>query len=205
MISSSAVNRLTAYLQGTDLPASEQSDEQLLRRLRNFTVAALASHADAAAGDAAAAANGSGAAAVASAAASSVPLAALVRKLQAALASAEAFPVLCSRLVPSRGMAGGSGGRSLSRSGGMSGSFNSSSLTSGLAALTQPFKLRLVRHSEVSSWAQLRCLGGRGSKCMVRLRAAASHPLSARLLAPVVLGYCSQWPLLCLLDLTRRC
>jgi E3 ubiquitin-protein ligase TRIP12 len=158
MISSSAVNRLTSYLQGSDLPASQQSDEQLLRRLRNFTVAALASHADAAASDAApAAANSSGAAAVASAAASSVPLAALVRKLQAALASAEAFPVLCSRLVPSGGMAGGSGGRSLSRSGGMSGSFNSSSLTSGLAALTQPFKLRLVRHSEVSSscWVQL--------------------------------------------------
>jgi E3 ubiquitin-protein ligase TRIP12 len=149
MISSSAVNRLTAYLQGADLPAAEQNDEQLLRRLRNFTVAALASHADAPAGDAAAA-NGTGAAAVASAAASSVPLAALVRKLQAALASAEAFPVLCSRLVPSGGVAGGSGARSLSRSGGMSGSFNSSSLTSGLAALTQPFKLRLVRHTEVS-------------------------------------------------------
>lgn len=162
MISSSAVNRLTAYLQGADLAASEQSDEQLLRRLRNFTVAALASHADEAASDGAsaqgaAAAKGAaaGAAAVASAAASSVPLAALVRKLQPALASAEAFPVLCSRLVPSGGLAGGSGGRSLSRSGGMSGSFNSSSLTSGLAALTQPFKLRLVRHSEVSSCAQL--------------------------------------------------
>ncbi|KAF6266557.1 hypothetical protein COO60DRAFT_1697133 [Scenedesmus sp. NREL 46B-D3] len=153
MISSSAVNRLTAYLQGADLPAADQNDEQLLRRLRNFTTAALASHADAAAGGAAgmqgtAAVSGTGAAAVASAAASSVPLAALVRKLQAALASAEAFPVLCSRLVPSGGVAGGSGARSLSRSGGMSGSFNSSSLTSGLAALTQPFKLRLVRHPE---------------------------------------------------------
>jgi E3 ubiquitin-protein ligase TRIP12 len=159
MISSSAVNRLTAYLQGADLPAAEQNDEQLLRRLRNFTVAALASHADAPAGDAAAANGTTGAAAVASAAASSVPLAALVRKLQAALASAEAFPVLCSRLVPSGGVAGGSGARSLSRSGGMSGSFNSSSLTSGLAALTQPFKLRLVRHAEVSCAIWFICSG----------------------------------------------
>jgi E3 ubiquitin-protein ligase TRIP12 len=175
MISSSAVNRLTAYLQGADLPAAEQNDEQLLRRLRNFTVAALASHADAPAGDAAAA-NGTGAAAVASAAASSTPLAALVRKLQAALASAEAFPVLCSRLVPSGGVAGGSGARSLSRSGGMSGSFNSSSLTSGLAALTQPFKLRLVRHTQVSwrlqraVWVKIICFhlsGCWGVVCLV--------------------------------------
>lgn len=155
MISSGAVNRLTAFLQGADLTASKHTDEQLLRRLRNFTAAALAAHDGApAAGaesltDAQPTAAG-GAAAVASVAASSVPLAALVRKLQAALASAEAFPVLCSRLVPSGGVAGGSGARSLSRSGGMSGSFNNSSLTSGLAALTQPFKLRLVRHSEVS-------------------------------------------------------
>jgi len=151
MITSGAVSRLTEYLQGKDLPASVQKDEQLLCRLRNFTSVALAAHDQAGAVspvDASAAAGAGGAAAAAVAAASSVPLTALVRKLQGALASSEAFPVLCSRLVPSGG-ALGSSSRSLGRSAGLSGSFNRSALSSGLHALTQPFKLRLVRHDQV--------------------------------------------------------
>lgn len=152
MITSGAVSRLTEYLQGKDLPDSVQKDEQLLCRLRNFTSAALAAHdqqpGTAPDSEAAAAAAGGGAAAAAAAAASSVPLTALIRKLQGALGSSEAFPVLCSRLVPSSGALGGSA-RSLSRSAGMSGSFNRSTLSSGLHALTQPFKLRLVRHEQV--------------------------------------------------------
>lgn len=156
MITSRAVSRLTEYLQGKDLSDSMHQQEQLLCRLRNFTSVALAAHDQQQDGsngsntDAAAAAAGGGAAAAAVAAASSVPLTALVRKLQGALASSEAFPVLCSRLVPSSGALGGSG-RSLSRSAGMSGSFNRSTLSSGLHALTQPFKLRLVRHDQVSA------------------------------------------------------
>ena len=155
MITSGAVSRLTEYLQGKDLPDSVQQDEQLLCRLRNFTSVALAAHDQQPGGspsapDAAAAAAGGGAAAAAAAAASSVPLSALVRKLQGALASSEAFPVLCSRLVPTGGAMGGSA-RSLGRSAGMSGSFNRSTLSSGLHALTQPFKLRLVRHDTVRS------------------------------------------------------
>lgn len=150
MITSSAVRCLAAFLQGVDLTAGTAQDEQLLCRLRRFTAAALTAHDGAEAAAAAEAAQLHGAAAAASAAANSVPLTALVRKLQTALASSEVFPVLCSRLAPSAGGAAGSGARSLSRSAGLSGSFNNGSLTSGLAALTQPFKLRLVRHSEVS-------------------------------------------------------
>jgi E3 ubiquitin-protein ligase TRIP12 len=160
MITSGAVNCLTQFLQGKELQGDTQLDEQLLRRLRNFAAAALAPQDRRSATTAPAAdipdglastALAGGAAAAAVAAASHVPLAALVRKLQAALSSAEAFPVLCSRIAPA-GPGGGSsavGGRSFSRSAGMSGSFTSSSLTSGLAALTQPFKLRLIRHAEV--------------------------------------------------------
>jgi E3 ubiquitin-protein ligase TRIP12 len=152
LVTSGAISRLTAYLQGNDLPASVRKDEQLLCRLRAFTVAALAAHdqqqpMDV---DGAPAAAAGGAAAAAAAAAGGVPLAALVRKLQGALASTEAFPVMCSRLVPSGGALGGAGsGRSLSRSAGLSGSFSRSTLSSGLHALTQPFKLRLVRHDTV--------------------------------------------------------
>jgi hypothetical protein len=163
MITSGAVSRLTEYLQGKDLSDSTQQQEQLLCRLRNFTSVALAAHDQQQDGsngsntDAAAA--GGGAAAAAVAAASSVPLTALVRKLQGALASSEAFPVLCSRLVPSSGALGGSG-RSLSRSAGMSGSFNRSTLSSGLHALTQPFKLRLVRHDQVRANSNCSCYVG---------------------------------------------
>lgn len=163
MITSGAVTKLTDYMQGSDLPDSPQKDEQLLCRLRNFTSVGLAAHEESATGSpgssvegsaaaaaAAAACGGGGAAAVAVAAASSVPLTALVRKLQGALASSEAFPVMCSRLVPSGGAMGGSG-RSLGRSAGLSGSFSRSTLSSGLHALTQPFKLRLVRHDQVGA------------------------------------------------------
>jgi E3 ubiquitin-protein ligase TRIP12 len=162
MITSGAVSRLTEYLQGKDLSDSTQQQEQLLCRLRKFTSVALAAHdqqqdgSNGSNADAAAAAAGGGAAAAAVAAASSVPLTALVRKLQGALASSEAFPVLCSRLVSSSGALGGSG-RSLSRSAGMSGSFNRSTLSSGLHALTQPFKLRLVRHDQVRATTHCCC------------------------------------------------
>lgn len=144
MITSGAVDGLTAYLQGVDMAASPAQDEQLLCRLRHFTVAALTAHSPKAVQQHAA-----GAAAAATVSAVSVPLTSLVRKLQTALASSEAFPVLCSRLAPSSGTTGSSTARSLNRSAGAFGSFNSGSLTSGLAALTQPFKLRLVRHAEV--------------------------------------------------------
>lgn len=147
MITSGAVDRLTAYLKGTDLAASPAQDEQLLCRLRQFTAAALTAHDEP--GSEAGQQHATGAAAAASVSATSVPLTLLVRKLQSALASSEAFPVLCSRLAPGGGPTGGSAARSLSRSAGTFGSFNIGSLTSGLAALTQPFKLRLVRHPEV--------------------------------------------------------
>lgn len=148
MITSGAVDCLTQYLQGSDLAAGEDIDAQLLCRLRQFTAAALTAHVEEGTMQTAQAAV-CGAAAAASVAATTVPLTSLVRKLQMALASSEAFPVLCSRLAPASDMAGGSAARSLSRSAGMSGSFSGGSLTSGLAALTQPFKLRLVRHPEV--------------------------------------------------------
>jgi E3 ubiquitin-protein ligase TRIP12 len=153
MVTSGAVSQLTQYLQGKDLPEGSHKDEQLLCRLRNFTSIALAAHDQQPPGEAATAAYGAasgGAAAAAAAAASSVPLTALVRKLQGALASAEAFPVLCSPLASS-GASFGSTGRSLGRSAGLSGSFNRSTLSSGLQALTQPFRLKLVRHEQVRS------------------------------------------------------
>lgn len=76
-----------------------------------------------------------------------------MRKLQAALASTEAFPVLSSRLAPP---AAAGGGRSMSRSGSLGGSFSApGSLSSGLQALQQPFKLRLVRHQQVGGWVGL--------------------------------------------------
>lgn len=152
LVTSGAISRLTDYLQGHGLPASVRKDEQLLCRLRSFTAAALAAHDQQPMAVDSGPAVAGGAAAAAAAAAGNVPLTALVRKLQGALASTEAFPVMCSRLVPSGGALGGGSGRSLGRSGGLSGSFNRSTLSSGLHALAQPFKLRLVRHESVS-WA----------------------------------------------------
>jgi E3 ubiquitin-protein ligase TRIP12 len=132
LLTSSAVKALADHLKGADLPPGAKRDEQLLRRLRRFAAAALAS------------ADGG------AAAAGGAPMAALVRKLQSALASTEAFPVSCS---PAAGPGIGAP-RSLGRSGSMGGSFGAGggagSLSSGLQALVEPFKMRLVRHTNVS-------------------------------------------------------
>lgn len=170
MVTSGAVSRLAEFLQGKDLPEGLQKDEQLLCRLRNFTSVALAAcdQQQDAAPDAAA---GGGAAAAAAAAATSAPLTALVRKLQGALASSEAFPVACptGRLNAGGGSALGGSGRSLSRSAGMSGSFSRSTLNSGLHALTQPFKLRLVRHDQVGGDEErVGCCRSHASCCALR-------------------------------------
>lgn len=154
MITSGAISRITDYLQGNDLPPSARRDEQLLCRLRTFTAAALAVQQDAGGDSSAMDVDGAPSAAAATgaagaAAAGSVPLTGLVRKLQGALASAEAFPVACRSAGVGGGGLGGSA-RSLGRSAGMSGSFNRSAYSSGLNALAQPFKLRLVRHGQVS-------------------------------------------------------
>lgn len=137
LLSSGAVRCLTQYLHGADLPATNQHEQQLLQRLRAFAAAGQLpadQGGDAAAADAA------------TSGASNTPLTALVRKLQTSLASAEAFPVLVNRMLPSTA----SMGRSYGRSGSLPGSFSGAgSLSSGLAALSQPFKLRLVRHDEV--------------------------------------------------------
>ncbi|KIY91679.1 E3 ubiquitin-protein ligase [Monoraphidium neglectum] len=135
LLTSGAVKALSDFLRGADLPAGAagaKRDELLLRRLRLFALHALA-------------AGGAGA----GAAAGGPPMLALVRKLQSALSSTEAFPVVCSR---AGGGAGAGGARSLGRSGSMGGSFGGGggSLGSGLQALMEPFKLRLVRHPNVS-------------------------------------------------------
>ncbi len=135
LLSSGAVSTLSSFLRGDDLTTpSPAREEQLLQRLNTFVQYALVA--------------GSG---------SSPPLVHLVRKLQAALSSSEAFPVLCSRLAPSASMGGLS--RSLGRPSSLNGSAGGApgSLSSGLAALTQPFKLRLVRHSKVGDidWWQV--------------------------------------------------
>ncbi|KAJ9527361.1 hypothetical protein QJQ45_025630 [Haematococcus lacustris] len=142
LVSSGAVRVLCEHLQGRDLPPGPDRRAALLQRLRAFVEAGLAPDSG-----------------------PTPPLLALVRKLLGALASMETFPVICSQLlVPGGGSGLGSSG-SLSRHGGFgygslgrsvgSGSYGSggaglqgtNSLSSGLAALTQPFKLRLCRHS----------------------------------------------------------
>jgi E3 ubiquitin-protein ligase TRIP12 len=143
LLSSGAVRCLTQYLHGTDLSASNQHEQQLLQRLRAFAAAGQLpadQGGDAAAADAA------------TVGASNTPLTALVCKLQTSLASAEAFPVLVNRMLPTTA----SMGRSYGRSGSLPGSFSGAgSLSSGLAALSQPFKLRLVRHDEVGgAWCE---------------------------------------------------
>lgn len=134
LLTSGAVRALTEYLRGVDLPAGAagaKRDELLLRRLRAFGVQALSMDG----------AGGSGGADT------GPPMLALVRKLQSALASTEAFPVVCSRV----GQPGVGAARSLGRSNSMGGSFGAGggSLSSGLQALMEPFKLRLVRHPSV--------------------------------------------------------
>jgi E3 ubiquitin-protein ligase TRIP12 len=130
LLTSGAVRALSDHLRGADLAAGPARDEQLLKRLRGFAAAALAP----------ATLGGSGGA-----------MAAIVRKLQGALASTEAFPVVCSRV----GAPGVGAPRSLGRSNSMGGSFGAGggSLSSGLQALIEPFKLRLVRHPNVSAVA----------------------------------------------------
>jgi hypothetical protein len=139
MVTSGAIGSLHSYLRGAGLSSQGGEvvpEDQLLLRLRHFAVVAFSPHTG-----------------FDSSGRSSGPLlSGLVRKLQSALASAEAFPVICSRLAPANTTAGGSGVRSFGRSAGLSGSFNSSNLSSGLAALTQPLKLRLMRHAEVWHW-----------------------------------------------------
>jgi hypothetical protein len=134
LLTSGAVRALSDYMRGADLAHGAKRDEQLLKRLSRFAAAALAASGGAP---------------------GSAPMAALVRKLQSALASTEAFPVVCSRVGAPPG-AGAS--RSLGRSGSFGGSFGAggNSLSSGLQALIEPFKLRLVRHPNVRLWSSAR-------------------------------------------------
>jgi E3 ubiquitin-protein ligase TRIP12 len=137
LVNSGAVKVLSDYLQGNDIPAGPGHEQALLQRLRAFVNAALSPDSGA-----------------------NPPMLALVRKLAGALASMETFPVICSRLAPGPSASGGS---SMSRYGYDAGSFSrggsasysasmgaaggSNPLSSGLAALTHPFKLRLCRHT----------------------------------------------------------
>uniref|UniRef100_A0A7S3VMY1 HECT-type E3 ubiquitin transferase n=1 Tax=Dunaliella tertiolecta TaxID=3047 RepID=A0A7S3VMY1_DUNTE len=150
LLHSGAVKRLGSYLQALDIPEGPKRQEVLLERLRDFAEMALSSEE----------AKG----------APGASLAALIHKLQAALAFTEAFPVLCSRVASAPppgsslsrygpGAMGGSG-RFGGMMGGARGGLGSStaglgggagSLSSGLSALTQPFKLRMCRHPSETS------------------------------------------------------
>lgn len=117
LLSSGTVQLLTSFLLGLDLDSSvADHDEVRLQRMKAFIDSALAP--------------GSG---------NKPPVSVLISKLQSALSYVEAFPVVNSPLA--RGVPSS---RSLSRS--FSSSAHANSLTSGLQALTHPFKLRLVRH-----------------------------------------------------------
>lgn len=119
LLNSGAVKQLITYLTGEDLHKQEAGrEEAILQRLKSFVEIALPP--------------GSGC---------SPPLVGLVRRLQSALASVETFPVLCSRVACNT-----SPSRSLTRNSAGAASYSGSSLSSGLVALTQPFKLRLCRH-----------------------------------------------------------
>ncbi len=154
LLNSGAVRQLLSYLTAQDLrehravtsstsSASENVDldRAALQRLAMFVEAALP--------------RGSG---------SSPALLALVRKLQAALSSLECFPVLaaCFGTGSALGVGGGSGSgfppsrMSSAHAGGGRGGYGSStnagsSLSNGLAMLTQPLKLRLSRHPKESN------------------------------------------------------
>ena len=140
LLGSGAVKQLLAFLEGEDLrqaavAGGEGWERPLLKRLERFVEVALPP--------------GSG---------SSPALAALVRKLQAALSSLEVFPVLAARFGPPGGGVPSSrlgslssmmasrygGGRGI---GGAGQASAAGSLNSGLAMLTQPLKLRLSRHA----------------------------------------------------------
>ncbi|KAK9803385.1 hypothetical protein WJX72_003423 [[Myrmecia] bisecta] len=114
-LSSGAVAQLEAYLTGGDIK-DDGSHTELLQRLRSFMDAVMAP--------------GAG---------GSPALLALVRRLQGGLASVEDFSVQYSHAGASSSMRFGGGLPGGTRVG------DSSSLSSGLAALTQPLKLRLCR------------------------------------------------------------
>jgi E3 ubiquitin-protein ligase TRIP12 len=135
LLSSGVLHTLRAYLQGEDLQQDAGIDEEdrkwkLLERLGAFADVSLAP--------------GTGA---------SPPMLVLVKKLQAALAAAEHFPL--HLIVPGGSSVnygglygyGGFPGRSaLARSV----SSGSNSLAAGLLALSNPFKVRLARASDVN-------------------------------------------------------
>jgi E3 ubiquitin-protein ligase TRIP12 len=159
LLSSGAAKALAAYLRGDDLDARyggsaayaqdkallERRDARVLARMRALVEVSMA------------AGGGGGGEGGRSALGDldwggATPAADLVRRLQAALAASEAFPVVQSRVGPSHGAGGG---RSAGGHGGSSGAAapgslgaggGGASLGSGLAALAQPFKLRLARH-----------------------------------------------------------
>ncbi|KAL4435190.1 hypothetical protein ABPG77_001872 [Micractinium sp. CCAP 211/92] len=123
LLSSGSVAALRDYLQGADLAEEGPERQQaLLQRLGGFAAAALP--------------EGSG---------SSPPLHLLVSKLLAALAASEKFAVQLNPISPPPPSAVLYGGyfraSSMSRTTGAA----SSSLTAGLAALSNPFKIRLSR------------------------------------------------------------
>ncbi len=135
-----AVKSLHTFLTGADLPAAQteaQADERataILRRVAMLARVGLTPR---------------------EGVACNPPLVGLLRKLQAALASVEVFPVLYGQAgpPPSSGGLGGYGGRSSYSSrgggggGGGVGGAAASSLSSGLSLLTHPLKLRLARHT----------------------------------------------------------
>uniref|UniRef100_A0A061SJU8 HECT-type E3 ubiquitin transferase n=1 Tax=Tetraselmis sp. GSL018 TaxID=582737 RepID=A0A061SJU8_9CHLO len=118
LLSSGAIKELQDYLGGKDLDESSGPDAWL-RRLASFASEALPS--------------GSG---------GSPPMRSLVGKLQEALTASESFPVVLSTI---RSASRGGDGHSRQPSRRKHGSNTSNSLSSGLAALSQPFKLRLSR------------------------------------------------------------
>lgn len=145
LLNSGAVQNLLSFILGEDLKQQQQpnsssnhnssaarQDRALLERTQLFVKVALP--------------DGSR---------NSPAMATLVRKLQAALSSLDTLPVLSARFGPSpssrlTGLGGfanrfPSGGSAPARSNAGKGS--AGSLSSGLAMLTQPLKLRLCRHS----------------------------------------------------------
>lgn len=126
LLTSGSLRALRSYLQGDDITAASDDDRhwQLLERLGSFSKAALP--------------KGSGA---------SPPLLVLLSKLQDALAATEKLPVHINTAspVPTFGHyfpgAAFGGRHGLSRSGGG----GNGSLSAGLAALSNPFKIRLCR------------------------------------------------------------
>jgi E3 ubiquitin-protein ligase TRIP12 len=162
-LTSGTLKKLREYLQGEGLAAaaaaartagieSNESEEeyrrwQILERLAQFSQIALPP--------------GSG---------GSPPLAVLVEKIQATLTATEKFEVHTTDIaaVPSAysffggggGYFGGGRGGSLSRSGGDA----SGSLSAGLAALSNPFKIRLSRHPSAAPPSNLTSAAAGGSR-----------------------------------------